>query len=277
VLRVAQQTVAERRSVADRVRALAESKLKSDLDASFADVNLAEANMLLLDAENAEKASRATLSAVLGYPDAQDFEPVEETAGEQAPPSDAGALIQSALSRRPELAALDLDAQAAERFSRAEKDLQLPNIRAAGALGGAPFRADQLPPWYGVIGVNVEIPVFNGFLFDARAKEAELRAQASRQRLVDLRNTVARDVRTAWLDAQTAYSRMGVAKQLLDQANLALSLAQTRYDLGLSSIVELSQGQLQQTRADIGDAEARYRYRAAEANLRFQVGGAAGP
>jgi outer membrane protein len=272
LLRVAQQTVAARRDVADRVQALADSKLKSDLDASFAQVNLAEGNLLLLDAESNEKAARADLSAVLGFSDLQNFELVDENSASVAPPADVEFLVAEALSRRPEVAALDLDARAAEKFHLAEKDLQLPNIRAAGVVGGAPYRNDILSPWYGAIGINVEIPIFNGFLFGARSAESDLRARAARERLNDLKNTVARDVRTSWLDASAAYARLAVSRRLLEQANLALSLAKTRYDLGLSSIVELSQAQLQQTRAEIDDTEARYRYLMAEASLRYQVG-----
>ena len=64
--RVARQTVSARQAVADQIGALARNKLRSDLDASFAAVNLAEANLLLLDAENSRKASLAALSALLG-------------------------------------------------------------------------------------------------------------------------------------------------------------------------------------------------------------------
>ena len=191
----------------------------------------------------------------------------------EPPASDVEVLIGSALARRPEVLALDLDAQSADRFRRAERDLQLPSVRASGAFGAAPYRNDHLSPNYAAIGVNVEIPVFNGFLFSARAKEAELRAEAARARLLDLRNSIARDVRTSWLDATTAYSRLSVTRQLREQAENALDLARTRYQLGLSSIVELSQAELQETRAAISDTDARYRYRYAESALRFEVAG----
>ena len=64
-----------------------------------------------------------------------------------------------------------------------------------------------------------------------------------------------------------------MSRQLLDQANQALDLAQTRYNLGLGSIVELSQGQLQQTQAEIGSAQADYQYRLALSILRYQTAG----
>ncbi len=272
LLRVARQTVAARQSVADQIGALAESKLRSELDASFAQVDLAEAKLLLLDAENAQNTALAGLSAVLGYPDQRNFDLVDETAVLSAPPSDAGPLIAKALSQRPEVSALELDARAAETFHIAEKDLMLPNVRALGAAGGAPWRNENITPWYGAIGINVDIPIFNGFQFQARAAEADFRAQAAREVLTELKNEVARDVRTAWLDTVAAYEKVGVAGQLLVQANRALDLARSRYDLGLSSIVELSQAQLQQTRAEIGDAQARYGYRLAGARLQYQIG-----
>ena len=121
--------------------------------------------------------------------------------------------------------------------------------------------------------MNVQIPVFNGFRFTARTREADLRAQAERQRVLDLRNRIAREVRTSWLSASTAYQRLSVSRQLLAQANQALDLAQTRYQLGLGSIVELSQAQLQQTQAEIGDAQAGYGYRLALSVLRYQTTG----
>jgi len=272
VREVARQTVAARQAVADRVGALARSKLKSDLDASFADVNLAEATLLLLDAENAAKGSLAALATVLGYAEPPDFQLVDDTAPMEAPPVDPDALIAEAFSKRPELITLDLDARSAETFHIAERDLALPNVRAMGAVGAAPFRNEALGSWYGAVGVNVDIPLFNGFLFSARAKESDLRAQAARQRLLDAKNAVARDVRVAWLDTGTAYSRLSVTRQLLKQADLAMDLARARYELGLSSIVELSQAELQQTRAQIAVAEARYQYRLSQAVLRFEVG-----
>jgi outer membrane protein len=81
-----------------------------------------------------------------------------------------------------------------------------------------------------------------------------------------------RDVRTAWLDANNAFTRIGVTAQFLDQAHQGLVLAQERYKLGLSSIVELSQAQLQETEAEITNAKAQYQYRLTLAALNFQTG-----
>jgi outer membrane protein len=53
---------------------------------------------------------------------------------------------------------------------------------------------------------------------------------------------------------------------------MALDLAQGRYDLGLSSIVELTQAQLSQTSAEIQNLTSRYDYQAEFSALRYQAG-----
>jgi outer membrane protein len=272
VLQVAEGTVAERQTVTDQVQALFNSKLKSALDLSFAQVNLAQAKLLLLDAQDNNAAALANLSAVLGYSNLQNYDLVEETASLTPPPSNIDGLIVQAMQKRPELAALNYYYQAAEKYRVAERDLMFPTVRALGALGSTPLAGNTaLAPWYGAVGVNIEVPIFNGFLYTARAREAQLRAQATQQQLRDLQNSISRDVRTGWLNAATAYQRLDVSRQLLQQANLALDLSQTRYKLGLASIVELSQAQLQQTQAQIGNTQANYQYRLALAVLNFQI------
>jgi outer membrane protein len=273
VLQVAEQTVASRQLLSDQVSALTKSKLKSDLDLSFANVNLAQAKLLYLDALNNEKASMAALSAILGYATLETFELVNDTDQIAPPPADVDPMITEAFAKRPEILSLEFQSESAEKLHKAEHDQYYPTISALGAFGDSPVRDDRVYGPYAAAGVNVEIPVFNGFLYSAKSREADLRAQAARQRLMDLRNRISRDVRTSWLAANTAFDTVNVSEQLLAQANQALDLAQTRYKLGLSSIVELSQAQLQQTQAEIGNAQAGYQYRLAVSVLRYQTSG----
>ena len=273
VLTVAQQTVKDRQTVSDQVGALFKSKLKSELDFSFANVNLAQAKLLLLDAQNNVNAAQASLSAILGFSSLQNFQLAEDTSPLAKPPDNVDDLITTALTMRPEILALEFQSESARRFQKAERDLLFPDIQALGAVGDTPIRNPIISSWYGAVGVNVDIPVFNGFLYTARSREALLRSQAAQERLRDIRDRISRDVRTSWLNANTAYDRLAVTQQLLEEANLALNLAQSRYNLGLGSIVELSQAQLQQTQAQISNVSAAYDYRLALAVLQYETSG----
>ena len=129
-----------------------------------------------------------------------------------------------------------------------------------------------IPAAYEGVAVNVDIPILNGHLFAARREAARYRASAADQRLKDQQLRVARDVRTAWASTTTAHQRIDVAAQFVQQAKMALDLAQGRYDLGLSSIVELTQAQLNLTRAEIESLAAKYDYELQHSALQFSIG-----
>jgi outer membrane protein len=272
LVKVADETVQARQTLVDKVQALTDAKLKSELDLSFSKVELARAKLLLLEARNNFQAALAGLSAVLGYPSEQNFALVEETAALAPPAPDVQPLIQQALVQRPEIKARQFEVESARKFGRAEHDLWRPSVNALGVVGEAPVRDDHITPnWYGAVGVNVNIPVFNGFLYNARAKAADLQTEADRQRLRDLEDTISRDVRVSWQDTNRAYERLSVTEQLREQADLALDLSQARYNLGLGSIVELTQAELQKTEADIARADATYQYRLTQLVLAFTI------
>ncbi len=273
LMHVADETVKARQDLVDRVAALTNAKLRSDLDLSFSKVDLARAKLLLLESQNSYQASLSTLSAILGYPQIQDLNLVEAVAEPVTPPAaDPLPLIQQAIELRPEILALQSEVTAAEKFGKAEHDLWWPTVNAMGVTGLAPVRDDHISSWYGGVGVNVNIPVFNGFLFNARAKSADLETELRRKRLQDVEDNVARDVRNGWLDTGKAYERLSLTKQLREQADLALELADARYKLGLGTIVEYSQAELQKTDAELQDTDAHYQYLVSQIALAYQMG-----
>jgi outer membrane protein len=184
-------------------------------------------------------------------------------------------LVTQAVQNRPELADLRLRYEAARKFETAERDLKRPNVSLV-AVGGALPYLDQnpriAPDGYEGVAVNLEIPIFNGHLFTARESAARYEALAANQRVRDLQQQVEHDVRAAWLAANTAHERIPVTVELVNQARLAQDLAQGRYDLGLASIVELTQAQLNLTQAQIENAGAQYDYQSAYAMLLYTTG-----
>ena len=251
---------------------MAKNLLKSTLDVSFANVDLAQAKLLLIQAQNDLQASFAELSVALGYSDQRSFDLTDEPLP-PAPAPDSADLIQSALKNRPEIVAERLSLDSARSFATAERDLYFPTISAVGMAGITPVRQSPLTDRYAAAGFNVNIPLFNGHLYGALHSEATAREQAEEQNLRDLQNRIVRDVRTAWLNENSSYQRLAVTDQLLSEATEAVKLAQARYQLGLSSIVELSQAQLNLTQAEITQASAKYDYQSQVSAVNYAVGG----
>jgi outer membrane protein len=270
VRRVAEETVSARQLVVDQITALANANLRSSLDVSFAQVNLSEAQLTLAQARNDLQASYVRLSTAMGVA-AGTYTLVEQPLP-AAPPADSAPLVAEALAKRPDVIAERQSAAAAARFALAERALFFPTVAAAGAAGVTPYNPAGLTDHYSAVGVNVNVPITNGNLFAARKAEAQLRADVQTQKVRDLENRISRDVTTVWLDVRTAYQRLDLTAQLLAQASDALELAQSRYNLGLSSIVELTQAQLNKTRAEIEQASARYDFQSRSAALGYQLG-----
>ncbi|MGH9701329.1 MAG: TolC family protein, partial [Candidatus Acidiferrales bacterium] len=229
---VADETVKDRQLVSDQVTELEKNKLKSGLDVSFANVDLAQAQLLQVQARNDLQAAFADLSAGMSYADVRTFTLAEE-ALPAAPPADLSAVISEALARRPELISQRLDVDSAQNYATAERDLWFPEISGVGTAGLTPVREAGLGSRYAAAGFNVNIPIFNGHEFGALRSEANAEAGAQQQYLRALQNQIVRDVRKAWLDSNSAFERLSVTQQLLNQAMRALDLAQARYKLGL--------------------------------------------
>jgi len=276
LLDVAIATVKARGDVQNLTQALTKSALKSDLDLNISSADLSQAQLLQLDAENSVASARVALAELLAAPPETQYRAVDDgSTAPPLPPDNSSALIKEAQAQRPDLQALRLDTQADRKFARAQELQRLPSISALAMGGVTPVRPDGgifTPNWYAAAGVNLTLPVFTGFRINAQTQEARLRERASEKQTQELSDAIARDVRIATLSAQTAFRRIGVAEAFQSQTTQALNLAQTRYKLGLSSIVELSQAQLQSTQATVEAVNARFDYLLALRSLDYTRG-----
>jgi outer membrane protein len=230
---------------------------------------------LLVQAQNALDDAYAELARALGTDRAVNYQ-VQEEAIPPSPPVSPDDLVAQAVANRPEFASLRFSRDAAYKFAEAEKDLKRPTVNAVGVAGYIPYidqlTSQQIPAEYAAGALNISIPIFNGHLFTARHEAALDRAMEADQRLRDEQLRLSRDVRLAWANTSTAYQRIDVTAQLVQQANLAVNLAQGRYNLGLASIVELSTAQLNQTAAEIENLSAKYDYQSQYQALQYTIG-----
>ena len=274
LLDVAKATVQARNEVLNLTQALTKSALKSELDLNIAAADLSQAQLLQLNAENSVASARAELAALLAAPSDTNYHAVEDAVTIMAPPELTQAVLNEAHTARPDMEAAQLQVQADQKFAKAQQEQRLPTISATTIGGVTPVRPDGVfaENWYAAAGVNLGLPLFTGFRISAEANEARLRQQADEKRRDDLGNSISRDVRVAALAAHSAYQRISVTENFQKETAQALDLAKTRYKLGLSSIVELSQAQLQSTQASVEAVNARFDYMLALRSLAYARG-----
>jgi len=271
VLRTARAVLDFRRVTLRQLSALAQSQLRSTLDVQFAQVMVSEAELAQVQAETNLRKAQAQLAAAMGEETEGNYTLTDEPLP-AAPDPDAAGYIAEAIAQRPDLKALQLHSESASHEARAEHDLNFPTVNALGTGGEVPIHDSTIRHDYGAVGVNVNVPIFNGGLYAARTAEARLEAKAANEDASRREVDIVRDVRMAWADARDAYLQIGVTQRLVDETNVAMRLAQARYDAGLGSIVELNQAELNQTSALITAASARFDYQRAMTAFEFAMG-----
>jgi outer membrane protein len=271
VTRVAEQTVAERQIFLDQVSLMASNKLRSELDLSIARVNVEDAKLLLVKAQNDVQAAFAQLANLMALREPKTYRLVEEP----LPPelsTNISDFVQLALRSRPDLLSLRNSQAAALKFGRAERAARYPTFSAVGSAGLVPIGNSALGDNFAAGGLILTMPLYAGGLYSARQQEAELRAQAAAESLRDLENNVVRDVRIAWLNAQNAFDRLRITAQLLENTKQSYELAQARFLNGISSIVEFNLAELNLLSAQIAYADTQYEYLVRRSALDYQTG-----
>jgi len=272
VLRAAQAAQANRQLISRQLSELAKSQLRSTLDVNFANVLESEAELAVVRAQSAVAQQRVRLATTMGLQQPITVPLNDVPLTNNALPLSPEDLLQQAQSQRADLKAVQAEQHAAQQFATAEKRLSYPTLNLLAATGDIPFHDHTLHDNYAAAGFNLNIPVFNGGLFNARRNEATLEARAQNRDVQQLQLEVSEQVRDAWYRADEAYKSLDVNARLVAQSKEALRLAQDRYEAGLGSIVELNEAQLNETSAEISAADATYTYLTNRAELDFAAG-----
>lgn len=271
MLLVADETLHTRQLLVDRVEGMVANKLKSELDASFAKVDLEEAQILKASLANQQETAQLELQTLIGRADAVPLALAEEP----IPPLPAGkpdAFVTTALAHDPRIARLRLELDAARRSRDASDDLDYPTLSAMGVAGVTADHDPRLADTYLAGGLNLSIPLYTGHLISSRQQQAELRVRRANEQLRQALLEVPRQVRIAFSDLGYAHERLDLTAKLLAQATQALELAQARYDLGTTSVIEISQAQLAKTQAEISQSGAKEDYLGRLAVFTFALG-----
>jgi outer membrane protein len=273
MLNVAQDTLKTRKTLLEQIKSLRDVQMKSDLDLSIANQGVSDAQMLLVKGQNNQAAAMAALSEALGYSEPHDYK-LADAGKPKAPSGNIDLLLDAALAQNPELAALKSDYAAAKKAADAAKRESYPTISAVGFVGDTPIRTEDqhINPTYATGGINLTIPFFTGGKLTADTDKATYKEKAALSRIDIKKNKLVRDIHTVFDNVQTAYKNIDLTEQMHRNTRQSLELTQARYDIGKSSIVDLSQAQLAETQAAVAEADTRYDYLIQQAVLKYIVG-----
>jgi outer membrane protein len=273
LLVVAQQTLQERRTLLHLVATLQRAGLRSTLDVAIASRDVSTADQLVLEGRNRRLDAFAQLTEAIGSSDYSIYRLADVSALPPVP-ADFPALEAAAQRSNPDLIEAQDAGQAAASRARATRRLSAPTVTGYGFFGGSPFKESNvaLVSPYAAAGINLTVPIFTGGSIAAQERQARDEAAAADQAATAARNRLLRDVRIAYEDVKTARGNVDLSRRILQTADVALHDTDVRYRIGLNSIADVSEAELQRTQAAIGETNAIYDFIVQEANLEFAVG-----
>lgn len=271
LVQIAEETVRERGIIKGQIEALYRQQLKSKLDLNLVQVELTNAESLLVRARNDLKASFAELNRTMGVAGRDDYI-LEDLPIGIKPVRALESLITESLSH-PELKRAKELAASAEARAQAMKRQYLPTVSAVASAGNFDTfdtsRTDVGTGGWWAAGAMVSMPLFTGFLIENQVREATAQQTAAVAGSLNIEQALTQQVTNAYLDTISFAQQIKLAEEQVKTAQEALQLARQRYRLGLGSIVEVTQSEVALTSAQTRLAESQYDYKIAEVTLAY--------
>jgi outer membrane protein TolC len=266
---VAREVVVQYQQHLTRARGFFDIGTKPKFDVTKAEVDLSNAKLNLLKAENAFRLARVSLNNALGLADAPDYEIMDSLAFARAG-IDLNDALKKAYERRPDLQAIIVKKKALEETITLQKKGYLPYVtgNASYGWGGDSFPLDQ--GWN--LGATLNIPLFSGLSTKYQVDEARANLEALKASEESLRQSIFLDVKQSWLNLQEAADRIVTADVIVRQATENLDLANGRYASGVGSPIEVTDALVAHSNARTSYISALYDYRVSQATMEKAVG-----
>jgi outer membrane protein len=269
---VGEDTVRNQTRHVEQIRHFVAVGARTRFDLSSAELNLANAELVVVRARNALALAKVRLNTAMGVDESTDFDVVAPPAAPTGEETErAGALAQTALHDRPEIWRADAQLRLQDAARRTARAGYLPSLSLLGNLsygkvGGYGGSAD----WY--VGVGLSWNLFNGFLTRHQVREAEANLAAATAQRESLRQTIRADVEEQLLAITEAQRREEVAARAEATARERLQLAEDRYRTGAGDVLDLDDAQVGYAGAQAQRVQARYDLAVARARLARAVG-----
>jgi outer membrane protein len=287
LISVARETFANQERHLGQITGFVQAGTRPEIDLAQARAARANAHVGVIRAENDYTVARAELNQAMGTTGDTDYDVADETfsavPGETGP---IGALIDEAITARPDLAALDRQVHAQELTARAVRGNYWPilnliaGVRDEGQSIQQTHGLDYLGnpilqggmAWNVWGGVQVTWPLFQGLLTHGQVHEADAQLDAARAERDKLVQQVWVAVQQAAATVRAAQEAVTASDEALTAARERLRLADGRYAAGVGNVIELGDAELGAANAGAQKVAAEYALASARAALVLALG-----
>lgn len=248
-----------------------------------AEVALSEARLKRVNAEGELKDAQGTLASTIGL--SPDLALLIVDQGEQLPDTNFVRPIENLFAEARENHPAILAAQAEVKAARAKVDAVQAEGRPSLVLSAEANerRQDKNIPISGypptgasfsdkAIGVQLNVPLFEGFGRDYRVKAASGQLEQKQGELARIEQQVVLDIWKSYQAMNTRREHIEAARLLLDSAHRSFNVAEGRFRSGIGNILELLNAQSAVANAKQREIEARSGWLSARLQLAASIG-----
>ncbi len=246
------------------------SGAKSTIEVNRSRVQLQARQQYMIAQLGETRKQKMILARVIGLSVDRDIELVETLQPVASAPPTLDSLYSQAM-RRNDIKASEAQLRSSENAQKAASAQRLPSVRLSGFFGeqGPNFHTGA-DVYNGTITLNV--PIFNGGQIRSDVQRADSAVQERRAELTAKQEDVRFEVRSAWIDLDTASKQLEVADSNRTLADETLRQTIDRFKLGAADSVEVAQTQDQLSAADQDYINSLYSLRLAQISLARATG-----
>jgi outer membrane protein len=267
---VAIETVKLTQDQLDQAKGFFDAGVKSKYDVTSAEVNVSNAKLAQIRADNAVKVARVTLKNAMGAPDLADFI-IEDTLAFHKNPVTFDDAVQQAYANRPDLQSVLAQKEASKESVSLARSGYYPTLTGNANYNrtGDAFVPEQ-SGWSA--GVTLTFPLFNGFLTNNQVKEAKQNLNIQKANEESLRQSILLDVQQAYLNMRALEDGVAVAELTVQQAQENYDIVNGRYGAGVGSPLDVTNALVGLSNAKTNYIAALASYKTAEAALLKAMG-----
>ncbi|MBI5099101.1 MAG: TolC family protein [Nitrospirae bacterium] len=266
---VAAESVKQFQLHLEQAKGFFEAGTKPRFDVTKAQVDLGNAKLNLITAENSLKISRVVLNNAMGVPDAPEYE-IEDNLNFLKYEVTFDKALETAYANRPDLKSLILKRQATESSIELAVKNYYPSLSGNASYN---WSGEKFPLDHGwTAGATLSFPLFSGFLTKYQVEEAKANLNVIRANEETLRQGVLLDVQQSYLNLQQAEEKIYTAGLNVKQAEENLDIANGRYAAGVGNPIEVTDAEVSLINAKTAYNQALYDYKIAEASLQKALG-----
>lgn len=271
IIQVAEDTVNQARQHLDQAQGFFQAGTRPKIDVTKAEVDMANAELALIQARTNLKVAQVTLNNAMGLKETLVF-PIEDTLAVSPPPIPLEEILSAALRQRPEILQLQAQQRAQEATVRLNRAGYYPILSGSAQYLLRSHHIDPELYWDWFLGTTLSVPIFSGFSTPAQVAEARATLRNLQAQEENLKLNIRLEAEQAFLGLQLADEQIRTTEKAVGHAKENFDLATGRYQVGVGSPLEVTDAEVQLANARANYITALYNYKVAEARIEKAMG-----